>query len=271
MTSENAENHVSPQQPAPDADRKSDEQPGNPQTQVSLAATQSQATPPNRHCEVTCNTKRDLIDKATLGLELFGLAVLIIYTIATIAIWCANKKAADAAKSAADTAHDTLVMSERSWVGQSGPVWLEFFNGADKQTAVNIHLTLENFGHSPAVSVFHSAELVEHDDLARAAEMTCQFARAQAGIKVPGMATSESSIRHTGQTIFPQHKWGSIYEDGPIKSRAAVLYAVGCVIYRDDVTDGVWWTRFCQETPWLASSYKSGQPLVTCNCEFRKF
>ncbi len=44
-----------------------------------------------KHKEITCNQKRDWIDKTTIGLEAFGLSVLIIYTIATLGLWCITK------------------------------------------------------------------------------------------------------------------------------------------------------------------------------------
>jgi hypothetical protein len=180
------------------------------------------------------------------------------YTVITWFIFCESKNATN-------IAHHTLVMSERSWVGQSGPITLKFFNSADHQLAANIHLTLENFGHSPAVFVFHAVELVPHNDLANAADRTCKSAAAIAGIKVPGMVVGKSSLSLTGQVIFPQQTREHVDEDGPINSKNEVLYAVGCIIYRDDVTDSIWRTRFCQETRWLASSYRDGDPLVSCN------
>jgi hypothetical protein len=140
-------------------------------------------------------------------------------------------------------------MSERAWVGQSGPIWLEFLNGTNNKPAVRTHITLENFGHSPAIAVFPMATLAEHDDMAKAAEINCNFARAEAGRSVPGMVGEKPKILHTGQTIFPQQSWQTtIDEPNPIGPKTRVLYAIGCVIYRDDVTHGIWWTRFCQET-----------------------
>ena len=106
MTSENP---TDKEHPSIHTDRESNEQPSNSKQEVSSA----EAEPPTttrapQHCEATCNTKRDWIDKATLVLEGFGLAVLVTYTIFTGLMYCANKKSADAAKSAADTAADSL-------------------------------------------------------------------------------------------------------------------------------------------------------------------
>lgn len=72
--------------------------------------------PPYKHCEATVNIKRDSIDWWTLRLEGLGLFVLIVYTVFTGLMWYANKKSSDAAKSAADTAQKTLVITNRSWI-----------------------------------------------------------------------------------------------------------------------------------------------------------
>lgn len=47
-------------------------------------------------------------------MEGFGLFVLVVYTIATILIWCANKRAADAAKTAADAAVSQVGIAGKS-------------------------------------------------------------------------------------------------------------------------------------------------------------
>jgi hypothetical protein len=67
--------------------------------------------------------KAKFYEKCTLALTGIGLLVLIAYTVFTGMMWCANKKSADAAKSAADTAQKTLTNSieafrvdERAWV-----------------------------------------------------------------------------------------------------------------------------------------------------------
>lgn len=192
--------------------------------------------------------------------ELIGVGAVIWYAYITHSMW-------KEMQSQTTIQQQTFINSERSWVGQSGPMWLEFFTGNDKRIASKIHVTLENFGHSPALGVVAVANLVEHDRLMQAADQTCNFARAEAGFKVPGMFTAPSSIPLSGQTIFPQQKWGEEIEDSPVNLNATVLYAVGCVIYRDDISDGIWWTRFCQETSPLrpASTYKAGEPLNTCN------
>lgn len=105
--------------------------------------------PCSQHPELTCNTKRDWIDKTALCLEGFGLFVLIVYTIATIAIWYANKKAAEAAESAANTASDTLreVRNEqRPWV-----VIKDASVNLTPMTTAKVEAVFTNAGHSPAL------------------------------------------------------------------------------------------------------------------------
>jgi hypothetical protein len=55
-----------------------------------------------------------------MGLEIFGLGVLIAYTTFAALQWSANKKAADAAKTAADTSTDTLKLYRETAARQYG-------------------------------------------------------------------------------------------------------------------------------------------------------
>jgi hypothetical protein len=57
---------------------------------------------------------RDSIDKITLCLEGFGLVVLCVYTVFTALMYCANRDAADAAKTAADAAVKQVVIAGKS-------------------------------------------------------------------------------------------------------------------------------------------------------------
>jgi hypothetical protein len=90
VTSENPEDPFSQQNPAPDASGKPDTHAKDPQQPITPVPTESDPAPCPYQREVTCNTKRDWIDKMTLGLEAFGLFVLIVYTIFTGLMYCAN-------------------------------------------------------------------------------------------------------------------------------------------------------------------------------------
>jgi hypothetical protein len=103
----------------------------------------SNPPPPPGHCEITVNTKRDGIDWWTLRLEGFGLLVLVIYTVFTGLMYCANKKAANAAQSAANTAASALHIDQRAWLS----AWIT--NDPYKEQEL-MHLTLHirNSGHT---------------------------------------------------------------------------------------------------------------------------
>src|SRR4029077_4334311 len=62
------------------------------------------------------NVREQRYQNRNLLLGLATLISLVIYAITTIFIYCATNKAANAAKSAADTARETLIYSERPWI-----------------------------------------------------------------------------------------------------------------------------------------------------------
>ncbi len=124
-----------------------DETPTKSQAQASEQSPQSEAVTAPRHCEVICNTKRDWV---TLGLEAFGLLLLIVYTIATIAIWGANKKAAEATEQSVTNADKSFKQDERAWMA------FKFMEGSltltiDKSFLVPTELV--NTGKTPAKNV----------------------------------------------------------------------------------------------------------------------
>lgn len=88
-----------------------------------------------------------------------GLVVLIAYTTFAALQWCANKKAADAAKSAADTAARQLELAERPWVDAdiriNGPFAFNV-NGA----SLNVLITTRNTGNSPAFNTTSNERLM---------------------------------------------------------------------------------------------------------------
>jgi hypothetical protein len=159
MTSENPE-IPSGENPKPEATRKPYTQANDPKNQVPFAAALSQETPASHHC----NIKRDWVDVGTIILEGFGLFVLVVYALATIAIWCANKKAADAAKEAANAAQTAtaiaskqLDLSERPWIApRFVPSYLMFRQDG---ALLGLRITVTNIGHSVAESISVWTEL----------------------------------------------------------------------------------------------------------------
>jgi hypothetical protein len=93
-------------------------------------------------------------DKLRLGVEIAGLVFIIIYAGLTALMYCANKEAADAAKSAANTAKDALHISERAYVVTGHPT-------IDTDTKI-VTLPIINSGHIPSGNVnaiIHQAAL----------------------------------------------------------------------------------------------------------------
>jgi hypothetical protein len=91
----------------------------------------------------------------TLFVQRATLVAIVIYAILTAFIYCANKKAAEAAKSAADTARDSLVRGNRPWLGVAGNIKIlqqpKPTNEGIPQYSVKISLAVKNFGLSPAL------------------------------------------------------------------------------------------------------------------------
>jgi hypothetical protein len=96
--------------------------------------------------------------------EFCGIGLLAIYTAFTIGMYCANKKAANAAKSAADTAASQLQLSERPWLSIKGIKVLAIVH-SDEPTEPRIKLEydIENTGHGIAVLVGVFSELFPED------------------------------------------------------------------------------------------------------------
>jgi hypothetical protein len=181
MTSENADNPVGPEQSAVDANAKAADHYDKPDPPIPPAViVTNPPPPPQKHCEITVNTKRDRVDWWTLRLEGFGLFVLVVYTIFTGLMYFANRNAANAAKSAADTAQKSLELVDRAWIKITDVTPLEGhpnlptllfmpFAGTGKnwpggtppkqQAYLGYRVIGQNVGHSPALNIELFAEL----------------------------------------------------------------------------------------------------------------
>ena len=109
-------NPVRQNNPTPDSGREPHKQTNPADPQVALTSGESEPPPPKAHCQITCTVEKDWWDKVKPLVEIGGIVLLAIYTIYTIKMYCANKQAADAATSAAVTAHDALTKSTRPWI-----------------------------------------------------------------------------------------------------------------------------------------------------------
>jgi hypothetical protein len=151
----NPENPANNQQAKPNTGAEPNKQSTDSAPEPPSAVAEPQAKP-SPHCyKITCDGKRDWIDKATLGLEAFGLFVLIVYTSATIVYACITYKMWIEMQTQSGNQRSTFMVDQRAWVGVDVKV-----------TAVN-HVThtidfeviLKNTGKTPALNVYEIQEI----------------------------------------------------------------------------------------------------------------
>lgn len=127
---------------------QSDSQSSESPSKVSPATAELQSPPPKTDSEDSRKKAKHWLDYVTFGLELLGFVVLCVYAAYTIRIYCANKKAADAAKRSADIAAQTMRIDERAWVNVSVGKAPMIDN-----SPLQIPVTLTNDGRTPALNV----------------------------------------------------------------------------------------------------------------------
>jgi hypothetical protein len=102
------ENPIGDEQSSIHSENKSEDHTEKTDNVVPPLSTETKTKPCCIKKDITCNIKRDWIDKLTISLEALGFLALVVYAIFTIKIWHANNKSAKAAQSAAATAASTL-------------------------------------------------------------------------------------------------------------------------------------------------------------------
>lgn len=155
-------NPIGENEPTPDTSGKSDSQASQAQPNIPHGSGVPATPPTKTHCEVSCKQEKDGWDKFKERAEVFGILVLSVYAGFTIAMYFANKQAADAATKAAeaaqcsadiaaralDSSKEALHLTERPWIGVEridGDVHL----GVDEPIGLNV--TLINSGRAPAL------------------------------------------------------------------------------------------------------------------------
>jgi hypothetical protein len=270
LTLENPESPIDPKPPSQGADAEPKDHQDKPEPPVApKVLAPNPPSPSAKHCEVTANMKRDRIDWWTLRMEGIGLAVLVIYTIATIAIWCANKKAAEAtviaanaAKTASETAQKQLEQSERPWLKVSFSIatpGITFTNGGMQ---LNVVPHIENVGNSVATGVVSPMKVFLADDgdaifkepLKRQKELCDQLA-------------TQSVTHSNGVVIFPNDSddsWGyglglskgevdaakklaGVKGSPPTGPKLLIPIVYGCVDYTFDTSERHHQTQFIFE------------------------
>ncbi len=141
-----------PEHEHPKADNKLDNKPGR----VTVSGKLEADFPPNLVEKYdAANEKQEARDSKRFKVEIVTVVLLFAYT--TIAFWqgCSTKKSADAAKSAADTAADSLVLAERPWITISKcllPAEPAVTTTAEETKKIILTCWIQNTGKTPALN-----------------------------------------------------------------------------------------------------------------------
>src|SRR5450631_1132656 len=102
-----SENSIRENRPTPDAGNETKKQTIHSEIPIPVTfAPEPERQPPHCHYEITRKAEKDWWDKSKRWVEIAGLILLGVYTAYTIKMYHANKKSADAATSAANTAEE---------------------------------------------------------------------------------------------------------------------------------------------------------------------
>jgi hypothetical protein len=105
--------------------------------------------------------QRDCFDYMEIGIQSFGILVLLAYTTFAAFQWCAMKKAAQAAKESADTASRQLEMEDRPWLKDTVRSGSDFiFQNNNTTVSWAVLVRAENVGHSVATAIYPEAKLI---------------------------------------------------------------------------------------------------------------
>jgi len=148
----------------------------------------SPSPPTETHCQITCKTEKSFWDNVKTGAEILGIVLLGIYTGYTIKMYYANKEAADAAKSAAETAKDALHISQRAYL-TDGASSINF-------PTKSITIPIINSGHIPSGAL----EVVVHETT----------------VNIPVPMTGDIDLRAAIERHWGRYKFQSIPPGWPI-------------------------------------------------------
>jgi hypothetical protein len=210
---------------------------GDPEPHVPKGISVAQLDPSETHQCGAANPKRGWWDKGKPFFEATGVVALCVYTGFTAAMYFVNKEAADAAKSAADTAAASI----RPWLKIKsidlrpgiGPIKTLMFHwpltGAQAPPGLQLKVSLENLGHSVAQDIVVDEKLFFgkftntgwHDLVTQEEEQACRASK----IQPPSSAIN--AVVFPSETLDSYGVPGALYpEEG---SAAAVIV---CVNYR---------------------------------------
>lgn len=188
--------------------------------------------------------KQEHYQRRTFIVTVVGLGVLIIYTIFTGFQSCATKNAADAAKSAADTASKTLHISERAYLILGPPI--------DDFPHKRINISIVNSGHIPS----GPATLVIHEATFKIADLSARF--------VPTNAVIEKHWRQNAYESVPTSPQSGLFQaevhlpaiiEGQLTSGKQGIIIAAIMSYNDgfpETPDQV--TLFCDASSYTVST-----------------
>jgi hypothetical protein len=152
----NAENQIPENDPAPDAGSEANIKTDHAKPSVVSSLPPPKLPPSHTHYRIACEKEEDWWEQRKRWAELGGLVLLGVYTGFTIMIYCANKKAADAAeiaaiaaKDAAKTADESFRLSSRAWMNAT----LSNPGGVADEQPIRLAVDFVNTGKSPALNV----------------------------------------------------------------------------------------------------------------------
>lgn len=253
MTSENPQNPIGQQKPTAGANRETDERSAETKPPITPAATSPKTQIPPHQYEVACKTKRDWIDKVTLGFEAFGLAVLIVYTIATIVYACITRNMWKETQEQTRIQREAGINTERAWIGLDGSVIIDALVYQPPRLRAIAHYRIKNFGHGPAFKIQPIGWLeTDYKMLGPSLNGWCKSAIAFSTGTVPmGPGLPQPAPR--GYMLFPdqEHVEWIGEPNAPFGTDSLPemkkFWLIGCIAYFDQFKQ-LHWTRFCQTT-----------------------
>jgi hypothetical protein len=260
----NSENPVNQEQPTPDAKDETNQDTTQAQPVISptIGTTKPETPPPSEKCKQSCHEKKHWLDYLEAGMGGVGLFVLVVYTIFTGLMYCANKKAADAAKSAADTARDALVKSNRPWVGiDDQPVVVQIQEMNKGVWKFVVRYKVKNFGKDIALHIGFAGKVSESgtpETFKSEADTFCAIAENLTKPIYPG-------DKGTGPYIFPGN-WIN-KQGGQIGARvdgSTKFDVIGCIVYSDQFNSPIHHTRFCFMSKSTIAKVRPNQILSPC-------
>jgi hypothetical protein len=227
-------------EPTPDTNGTSDTQISQSSPHITHSSGVPGSPQSKAHCEITCKIEKTRWDKFKDFAEISGIAVLAVYAGFTIAMYFANKQAADAATKAAeaaqrsadiaaralDSSNEALHLTERPWVGVErvdGDIRL----GQDEP--LNLNVTLINSGRAPALK------------LELKTQIGCTVNEA-----VPSIHYTERDAAKFGHFVLvPNQEFHGTFEDANskvvctpdemdlVRTKKGYFYVLGTVYYTD--------------------------------------